>query len=132
MALVFSKAMTALLAREEITSFFTSIARRRVEDVLKEREFPLLGVAVSDNEQHAAAGDGQVTEQANYTLLLATRLGAGQAQDEALAGMDRRTHAGRHADTALGQPDEYVELLGRERSRCVRGVGHRRSVGGIL
>lgn len=87
MALVFSKVMTALLERTEITGFFARIARRRIEDVLKERTFPLLGVAVSDNAPRDAAGDGRVNEQANYTLLLATRLGDSQAQDEALEGM---------------------------------------------
>jgi hypothetical protein len=83
----FSDIMTAWLAQPELTAYFTSIERRRVEPMQWKKPFPLLAVWVTDDEAPDDAGDNRFKQLANYTIVAAARLEAAGFQDKLLAEM---------------------------------------------
>ena len=77
----FSGHIQAVLDKAAITGAFTVIRRRQV-NVLREDEFPLLAVWVEDDgEADVAGSDDEFQYEAEYTFLVAARLGDGDAQD---------------------------------------------------
>lgn len=83
----FSDIMTAWLAQTALTEYFPSIVRRRVEPAKWTKALPLLAVYVTDNLRDDDSGDGNASEVANYTIVAAAKLAAGESQDVRLAEM---------------------------------------------
>jgi hypothetical protein len=77
----FSGYVSTLLAKTAITDAFPVIRRRQV-NVLREERFPLLAAWVEGDDESADGGsDGEIQYEPVYTVLVAAKLQANQAQD---------------------------------------------------
>ncbi len=87
MAAVFPEIMTAYLGQAAISDYFVEIHRRRVDVPRHNGRWPMLQAYVVDNARDQDAGDGKPVRYANYVLVAAAKLEAGQNQDALIAEM---------------------------------------------
>ena len=105
---VFSGLMSQFLLLPAIQTAFNGNILRREVNVLKQDNFPMLAAWVeSGSEGDGPASDGECTDETTYTIVVADRLAAGDAQDVTIG---RLVKAVKDAAETFAVAEQELEL----------------------